>query len=330
LRRTNIPDGRIPRIMAGPSAAIKTFRNTILALEKQRKSRIYSIVHVGGNQHICRPEFSTALAVREKFRGIKTLEILIHSTGGHSSVAFRLAQYFRRHCKQLNILVPIMAKSAATLLSLNADLIFMGEFAELGPLDTQLRDDLDKGGGYFSPLDEFRSVEFLREHAAEMLDYLSFTLEERGMSVKQALHEAIPGVVGMMRPLYGQVDPSKLGSYRRALAEGEEYAKRLLSTQMDEDDADDLAEKLVWDYPAHDFVIDYEEAQTIGLPVERFPVTQEKSLINAILGLINYGLPYIGFTHPQPQPRRPRVAKRKPTPRKLPSSAQAGPRPVAS
>jgi len=276
-----------------------------------------------------------ALALREKFRGIKTLEILIHSTGGHSSVSFRLAQYFRRHCKQLNILVPIMAKSAATLLSLNADQIFMGEFAELGPLDTQLKDDLDKGGGYFSPLDEFRSVGFLREHAAELLDYLSFTLEERGMSVKQALHEAIPGVVGMMRPLYGQVDPSKLGSYRRALAEGEEYAKRLLSTRMDGDDAEELAEKLVWDYPAHDFVIDSTEALSIGLPVERFPVAQEKSLINALFGLAEYELPFLGFTMPQSQKsRRPtsrqRTPKQKSAPRKLPASAQAGPRVVAS
>jgi hypothetical protein len=262
--------------------------------------------------------------------GIKTLEILIHSTGGHSSVAFRLAQYFRRHCTQLNILVPIMAKSAATLLSLNADSIFMGEFAELGPLDTQLRDDLDKGGGYFSPLDEFRSVEFLREHAAEILDYLSFTLEHRGMSVKQALHEAMPGVVGMMRPLYGQVDPSKLGSYRRALAEGEEYAKRLLSTQLDEDEAEDVAEKLVWDYPAHDFVIDYEEAQSIGLPVERFPLAQEKSLINAIFGLAHYGMPYIGFTTPEPQRRQRKNVKHKSPPRKLPASAQATSRAVAS
>jgi hypothetical protein len=173
-------------------------------------------------------------------------------------------------------------------------------------------------------------VEFLREHAAEILDYLSFTLQERGMSVKQALHEAMPGVVGMMRPLYGQVDPSKLGSYRRALAEGEEYAKRLLSTQMGEDDADDLAEKLVWDYPAHDFVIDYEEAQSIGLPVERFPVTQEKSLINAIFGLMNYEIPYIGFTIPQPQKQqRQKVAKRTSS-RKLPSSTKAGPSAVAS
>jgi hypothetical protein len=34
------------------------------------------------------------------------------------------------------------------------------------------------------------------------------------MSVKQALHEAIPGVVSMMRLLNGQLGPGKLGSHR--------------------------------------------------------------------------------------------------------------------
>ena len=39
-------------------------------------------------------------------------------------------------------------------------------------------------------------------------------------------------------------------------------------------DADELAEHLVWDYPAHDFVIDFEEAEALGLPVQRLPITQ--------------------------------------------------------
>lgn len=312
--------------MAGPLNAVKNFEKTILALERQRKSRIYSIVHTTHPHHICRPEFATALARRSEFGQVKTLEILIHSTGGHANVAYRLAQYFRRHCKQLNILVPIMAKSAATLLSLNADNIYMGEFAELGPLDTQLKDDLDRGGGYFSPLDEFRSVEFLREYAAGILDYLSFTLEERGMSTKQALQEAMPGVIGMMRPLYGQIEPSKLGSYRRALAEGEEYAKRLLSSWMDNEEAEELAQKMVWSYPAHDFVIDYEEANSIGLPVSRLPISQEKTLINAIVGLTQYELPYIGFAGQQAK----RKSSRAKPPKKLPTAVKATPRAVAS
>jgi hypothetical protein len=312
--------------MASPLSAVKSFEKTILALEKQRKSRIYCMVHTCHPHHICRPEFASALAKRAEFGKINTLEILVNSTGGHSNVAYRLAQYFRRHCKTLNILVPMMAKSAATLLSLNADEILMGEFAELGPLDTQLRDDLDRGGGYFSPLDEFRSVEFLREYAAGILDYLSFTLEERGMSTKQALHDAMPGVIGMMRPLYGQVEPSKLGSYRRALAEGEEYAKRLLSTWMEDDDAEELAQKMVWSYPAHDFVIDYEEAISIGLPVSRLPISQEKSLVSAITGLTKYDLPYIGFAREHPKRK---AARPKPS-RKLPTAVKAAPRAIAS
>src|SRR6266566_4502600 len=67
-----------------------------------------------------------------------------------ANVAYRLAKYFRSHCKQLNIIIPMIAKSAATLLCLNADTIYMGEFAELGPLDAQLKDEIEKGFEFFS------------------------------------------------------------------------------------------------------------------------------------------------------------------------------------
>ena len=50
-------------------------------------------------------------------------------------------------------------------------------------------------------------MEFLKEHATEYLDFFTELLVERGLSVKQALHEAIPGVVGIMNPLYGHIDP---------------------------------------------------------------------------------------------------------------------------
>ncbi len=270
------------------------FEKTLLSLEKQRKSRIYAIVHTGDPQHLCQPDFWAALRRREQFSNIGTLEILIHSPGGHAHVAYRLAKYFRGHCKRLNVIIPMMAKSAATLLCLNADAIYMGEFAELGPLDAQLRDELDKGTEFFSPLDEFKSMEFMKEYATGILDYFGHALAERGMSLKQALHEAMAGAVGIMNPLYSHIDPSKVGSYRRALSEGEEYATRLLSS-IGHPAAEELAEHLVWDYPAHDFVIDYEEAEAIGLPVQRLPIAQEKSLINSLIGLMHDGIPYLGF-----------------------------------
>lgn len=288
------------------------FEKTLLSLEKQRKSRIYAIVHTDDTHHLCHPDFWGALRRREQFSGTETLEILVHSLGGHAHVAYRLAKYFRGHCKRLNILVPMQAKSAATLFCLNADAIYMGEFAELGPLDAQIRDELDKGFDYFSPLDEFKSMEFMKEYATGILDYFGHALAERGMSVKQALHEAIAGAVGIMNPLYSHIDPSKVGSYRRALSEGEEYAKRLLGS-VQHPSAEELAEHLVWDYPAHDFVIDYEEARGIGLPVQRLPITQEKALINSLIGMMKNGIPYIGFAQPAPRrkPATPKSARRK-------------------
>ncbi|MFZ0478249.1 MAG: hypothetical protein WAL71_03795 [Terriglobales bacterium] len=291
------------------------FEAALRTLELRRKSRIFAIVHTSEPHHLCQPEFWTALRRREQFDPKGTLEILVHSGGGHANVAYRLAKFFRGHCKRLNILIPMVAKSAATLLCLNADTIYMGEFAELGPLDAQLKDEVEKGQEFFSPLDEFKSMEYMKEYATGILDYFGWTLADRGMSLKQALHEAITGTVGLMNPLYSHVDPSRVGSYRRALLEGEEYAKRLLNSNH-HPDADELAEHLVWDYPAHDFVIDFEEAATLGLPVQRLPITQEKLLIDSLTGLMRNEIPYLGFA--KPTDRKPAVKrgskKKLPTP----------------
>src|SRR5260370_19629694 len=126
------PDNQISDIlrdrdyMGNPSKAVKDFEKAIASLEKRRKSRIFSVVHTAGPQHICGPETWKLIENRDQFAGIETLEILIHSPGGHAHRAYRLARYFRAHCKKLNALIPFSAKSAATILCLNADTIFMG------------------------------------------------------------------------------------------------------------------------------------------------------------------------------------------------------------
>jgi len=302
---------------------LKEFEAVVLSLERKRKSRIFAIIHSGPPYHICRPSLWELADEREKFRNIDTLEILVHSPGGHVDIAYQMAKFFRNHCKKLNILVPLYAKSAATVLCLNADQVLLGEFAELGPLDVQIEDELEKGRRSFPPLNEFKSMEFLKEHATEYLDFFTELLVDRGLSVKQALHEAIPGVVGIMNPLYGHIDPSKLGSYRRMLAEGEEYAKRLLNS-VNNESADNLVQQLVWEYPSHNFVIDYDEAKEIGLPVKRMDLAEEKSLIRVILGLQADDISCTGFVAAQ-QKAKVRQRKRHPRPehkfRKMPGTA---------
>jgi Serine dehydrogenase proteinase len=315
--------------MAGAATAYKDFQMTVGALEKRRNSRIFCVIHTGDAPHICQPEMRALLRNRDEFTGLRKLEILIHSPGGHADKAYRMARYFRAHCRELNVLIPKIAKSAATILCLNADNIFMGEFAELGPIDAQMRDEVEKGQDFFSPLDEFKAVQFLREYSSDILDYLSFVLEHRGMSVKQALHESMHGVIGIMNPLYSHVDPSKLGSYRQVLAEGEEYAKRLLKLTMDEDEAAELARHLVWDYPAHDFVIDREEAKQLGLPVQKLPASEERALISAISRLEDYEIPFVGFISDDTTTKKRRTKRAKRTgARKVPTAVKSPPRPA--
>ncbi|MGI8897070.1 MAG: SDH family Clp fold serine proteinase [Pyrinomonadaceae bacterium] len=267
----------------------KQFEAVIKSLEKKRKSRIFCFVQ-NPDEHICHPSFGLMLSQRDKLKAAKidTLELLIQSGGGHPEIAFQIAKFLRRHCNRFNVIVPMMAKSAATLMCLAADTIYMGELAELGPLDIQIEDPVEKGARPFSPLNEFKSMEYLREHATEILDYFTFLLiNKSGMSIKEALHESIPIVTGMMTPLYSRIDPSKIGEYRRSLAIGEEYGKRLLKFRGSSNVL--LARKLTWDYPTHDFAIDFDELKELGLPVARLDLAQEDALLDGMSGILEQG-----------------------------------------
>jgi ClpP class serine protease len=187
----------------------ESFWKIIGKLEAKRKSKIYCLIHnEGDGGHICDPTLAALLYERDQFKHMDKLELLLHSPGGNAACAYQAIRFFRRHCKTLNVIVPLMAKSAATLMCLGADAIFMGELADLGPIDVQITDPIERGAKPISPLDEFKSAEFLRDYAVDILD--SFTLlilRRSGMSVKESLHEALSFTSAVMRPLYDQIDP---------------------------------------------------------------------------------------------------------------------------
>jgi hypothetical protein len=139
------------------------------------------------------------------------------------------------------------------------------------------------------------------------------------MSVKEAIHESIPCVASMMRPLYERIDPLEVGGHRRALAIGEEYAKRLLS-RVGNSNCEEIVEKLVWKYPSHDFIVDIDEALEIGLPVATLPREQEKKLIKAIMEVQSNERSFYGFVSPKSTP----VPRPKPKRRSTRSTATVG------
>ncbi len=263
---------------------MNNLHNVVEELQQVRGCPIWCVVHCNYG-HICHPTLWSVYSTRHKIGTGEKIEILLHSGGGHPEIAFTVMKFFRRRFKEVNAIVPLLAKSSAALMCLGADNIYMGELADLGPIDIQIDDSYEHGERSFSPLDEFKSMEFLRELSIEWMDYYASLMNAQyGTSVKQGLQDSVPLVTELMRPIFEQIDPIKMGGYRRAIAIGEEYAKRMLALTGN-DRADEIIKKLVWDYPSHDFAIDFEETKGLGLPVQRLPEEQDQKLSAAILSV---------------------------------------------
>ena len=68
----------------------------------------------------------------------KDLHLLLASPGGDGETALRMVRSMQERCHELTVIVPDMAKSAATILCLGAHHILMGPGGDLGPIDPQM------------------------------------------------------------------------------------------------------------------------------------------------------------------------------------------------
>lgn len=65
------------------------------------------------------------------------LDLVIHSPGGSLSAAEGIVTYLRSKFDDIRVIVPNLAKSAATMIACAADVIVMGKHSFLGPIDPQ-------------------------------------------------------------------------------------------------------------------------------------------------------------------------------------------------
>jgi ClpP class serine protease len=75
----------------------------------------------------------------QKEKGDKELHLLLRSPGGDGEQAIRAIRVLQSRCSKLVLVVPDMAKSAATLLALGADEIRLAPASDLGPVDPQMQ-----------------------------------------------------------------------------------------------------------------------------------------------------------------------------------------------
>lgn len=215
------------------------------------------------------------------------INFLVHSGGGDINVAYQIAEFLREHCDKMRLFVPLFAKSAATIFALASDEIIMCDFAELGPLDTQILEERGRGERKFSSaLNPFKSLSQIQSFSLETMDLVVKLLVRRStLTVDEAIGKAIKFSAGISNPLYEKLDIEKLGEYSRALMIGKEYGVRLLhryNKNMDADRRDTVVDRLVYGYPSHDYIIDYKELIDLGFSARR-PGLDEKNVLDSII-----------------------------------------------
>lgn len=197
----------------------------------------------------------------------KPISLVIDSPGGYAKPAYQIARLLKQRCGKFNAVIPCYAKSAATLLVMGATEIYMGNHAELGPLDAQTYDA--EREHMVSALDTVQSLERVRTFALESIDASMFLLIARTRKKTQSvLPHTLRFVAELMKPLLQQLDIIEYTQMSRTLKVAEEYAKRLLIDVVGPEKAQQISSHYVEFYKEHDFFISSEEAQMIGLPIQ--------------------------------------------------------------
>jgi hypothetical protein len=179
------------------------------------------------------------------------IDLMVVSTGGEPTVAWRIITLIREHFDHVSILLPDIAYSAATLLALGADDILMHSFANLGPVDPQItyvsRDE-----------DQERRESFAAEDLRHFIDFIR---EDVGLSDQEQMEKAFEFACE-------EVGATKIGFAKRSTHLSISMGEKLLKQHMnDEKEASAIAQALSRSFYHHGYPLSRTEAEEIGLPI---------------------------------------------------------------
>jgi hypothetical protein len=223
-------------------------RDLLQQLEAKRKTKILSLIY-GNSTFINDDDIEVVHEVLDDVcegKRVDTIEIILSSLGGEANAAFNLVRIIRRYADKFNVIIPRKAKSAASLIALGADKIFMSKIAELGPVDPLVSHP------YTPIMVPARAAPYFIERVLPEISKMETDVSN----------------------YFLKVDYVHVGFCMTAVEQAREYARRLLASyhfkgQPDKlKSLDDVVKRLT-SYPSHDFIIDGSEARNVlGLNVE--------------------------------------------------------------
>jgi len=199
--------------------------------------------------------------------------LILTTNGGQANAAYKIARLMQRSFTRFTLFAPRLCYSAGTLIALGAHCLIMDKFSELGPLDVQL-DKKNELADTKSGLLSKSTFDSLSEAGFDIFQgYMLNIIGQSGglISFDVASRVAATMTSSMMAPIFAQVNPDVVGSDYRDLNVAIQYGERLIATSGNAERT--AVSKLVKSYPAHDFIIDDQEARglfrTVDAPSEK-------------------------------------------------------------
>lgn len=167
------------------------------------------------------------------------LFLVLDSPGGSIDSAAKIVHMCKEYFRELNVIVPYYAKSAATLIAIAADNLYVGKCGELGPIDPYVQ----------HPIENYRFP------ALAIKDAIEFVEGTKDPYVKMGLTD--------------KIDPYLMGAYKRTLGEARQYIERanLVETASNKEE---IITELTQTYISHGYPIDRKECSRIGIELSDF------------------------------------------------------------
>lgn len=183
--------------------------------------------------------------------GEKKVDFLIISNGGDPITSLRIMGLLRERYEKVTVLLPYVAYSAATILSLGADEIVMHPYSNLGPVDPQLT------APHITPSGATEKLEFSPE---DIVNYIEFLKTDVKASKEQ--------MMSAIQPLLEQVGALNIGSSKRSQRLSFSLSEKMLSFHIGNNKkVKEIAKALNSSYYHHGYAVGRLEAKKMGLPV---------------------------------------------------------------
>lgn len=253
-----------------PPGKFDKITDILRKIRKERERSVFVLVAGFIDTEICDEVYGWRKELREA--GKNGLDILIHSPGGNLSPCYTVARLFSRCADSWEALVPEYAASGATLICLGSSNIVMPGIAQLGPVDPQVKSKRQEK--FFelerqSPLEAFEAVRYLREFSLSSLDMTMEYLLDHNVTPARAVEIATKVAIHLVEPILAKIAPYDLGAFALDSRVAREYCSRVSNpTNPAKKTQRGVSPRtLVEKYPAHEFVIDLEEARALGFQV---------------------------------------------------------------